>query len=333
MRCVSRWALAGVAWAVFTAALAQTEPRGADLATLDYRLQARELAAGVWVIEGAVDDFHPRNGCNIINTGWIQTEQGVVLINTGPSKRYGEQQRQALSRALAAVPPAASAVREVLNLNLHPDYFFGNQAWADVPTRALSGSIEGMRREGGAYADNLYALCGDWMSGTESTPAQQAVSPGVQTVGGRSIELLRYEGHTGDDLVVIDHRSGVVFAGGLVFTERIPTTPHADIAQWLRSLDQLQAKLRSITLKALVPSHGPVYPDARGIEQTRDYLTWLHAHLSTSAAQGLDLAEVLAQPLPQRFAAWAAARAEYARNVTQLYPDYERQALRSTGAR
>jgi quinoprotein relay system zinc metallohydrolase 1 len=250
-----------------------------------------------------------------------------VIVNTGPSKRYGEQQRAAVQAASRA------PVREVLNLNLHPDYFFGNQAWTGVPTQALPGSIEGMKREGGAYADNLYALCGDWMSGTESTPAQHSVHLGVQNVGGRTIELLRYEGHTADDLVLIDHRSGVVFAGGLVFAERIPTTPHANIAQWLRSLDALQDKLRGFHLRALVPSHGPIYPDTRGIDQTRDYLTWLHGQLTASAAQGQDLAEVLAQPLPQRFAAWAAGRAEYARNVTHLYPEYERQALRGVTPR
>lgn len=308
-----------------TAVARTTPPPQAHMATLDYRLQPRSIAPGVWVIEGAVDDFSRQNGCNIINTGFIATPEGSWVINTGPSFIYGRQQRRAVQAA--GVDTGAGKVQQVLNLNLHPDYFFGNQAWADVPTRALAGSIAGMQAEGGAYADNLYTLCGDWMKDSASTPARQPIAPGSFTLGGHRLELLRYHGHTADDLVLIDHSSGVVFAGGLVFAERIPTTPHADLPAWIASLDQLEARLNSVALKALVPSHGPVYPDLRGLHQTRDYLRWLERTLADSAAAGLDMYEVLNIRLPERFKAWGAAATEYARNVTHLYPRYEQRAL------
>ena len=76
-----------------------------DPATLDYRLQPRQIAPGTWVIEGAVADFRPANGCNIINTAFIATGDGVIVINTGPSRLYGEQQRRAIAATLGAVTP------------------------------------------------------------------------------------------------------------------------------------------------------------------------------------------------------------------------------------
>jgi hypothetical protein len=45
--------------------------------------------------------------------------------------------------------------------------------------------------------------------------------------------------------------------------------------------------------------------------------------MQSSAAQGLDISEVLRLPIPERFASWAALRPEYVRNVTTLYPRYE----------
>ena len=42
---------------------------------------------------------------------------------------------------------------------------------------------------------------------------------------------------------------------------------------------------------------------------------------------GLDLSELLRQPVPERFAAWAAQPAELHRSLAQWYPRYERQAL------
>ena len=292
-----------------------------DIARLDYALQPRQIAPGVWVFEGAVEDFSRSNGCNIINTGFIVTGEGVVLINTGPSRLYGEQQRLAIERV------TQEPVVKVLNLNLHPDYFFGNQAWPELPVQALAGSIAGMQAEGQNYAANMYRLCGNWMKGTEPMPARAPALPQMLQLGKHRLELLRLEGHTGDDLLVIDHGTGVVFAGGLVFAERVPTTPHADVKSWLHSLDSLDKLLGGLALTALVPSHGPIYKDSRGVSQTRDWLLWVSSLLEDSARRGLDLSEVLQTPVPRRFQAWAAQPAELHRTLAQWYPLFEKRAL------
>ena len=284
---------------------------------LDYRLQPRQIAEHTWVIEGAVADFARANGCNIINTAFIATGEGVVVINTGPSRRYGEQQRKAIAQV------TAEPVRQVLNLNLHPDYFLGNQAWDDVPTQALAGSIAGMQAEGPAYEDNLYRLCGDWMRGTQATPAREAIAPQTLRLGPHVLELRRLHGHTGDDLVVLDRRTGVLFAGGLVFAGRVPTTPHADLAAWQASLDELA----HWPFGQVVPSHGPVHAGTVGVAQTRDWLQWVDATMRDAAERGVDLSELLRQPVPERFARWAAQPAEWHRTLVQWYPRFEQEAL------
>lgn len=297
------------------------QPARPDAARLDHRLQARSIAPRTWVIEGEVGDFGRENGCNIINTAFIATGAGVVVVNTGPSRGYGEQQRRLIERT------ASEPVVQVLNLNLHPDHFLGNQAWPGHATGALAGSIEGMKAEGGAYAENLYRICGGWMRGTEPAPATQALDAGVRTLGRHRLELIRLDGHTGDDLVLIDHSTGVLFAGGLVFADRVPTTPHADFDRWLASLDRLEGMLKAGYFRRVVPSHGPVHEGHRGIVQTRDWIQWLTGHMSEQAEAGRDLSEVLAMPVPARFAAWAAQPVELHRTLAQWYPVYERNAL------
>ena len=310
-------------------ALLAANAQALDATRGDYGLQPRAIAPGVWVIEGAVEDFSRANGCNIINTGFIATEAGTLVINTGPSRLYGQQQRAAIARTITV--NAAQPVQRVVNLYLHPDYFFGNQAWADVPTAALPGTRTGMQAEGKAYEDNLYRLCGDWMLGTESQPAREDLQPGTAPFGAHRLEWLRLQGHTGDDLVLIDHHSGVMFAGGLVFADRVPTLPHARLPEWIASLRALRERITSGQVRTVVPSHGPVHSGTKGVDQTLDWLQWLDERLGRSAEQGLDLSEVLRLPLPERFAHWAALKAEYARNVTTLYPAYEaRQFTPST---
>ncbi len=294
---------------------------GADLRRLDYRLQARELAPGVFVVEGDNDDFTPANGCNIINTGFIVTTAGVLVINTGPSRRYGEQLRALITRS------TRQPVTQVLHLNLHPDYFLGNQAFADLPRWATASTRAGMAREAAAYETNLYRLCGDWMKGTESLLPDRdidaAVKAGRWTLGERELELREFKGHTDSDLVLMDRSSGVVFAGGLVFAQRVPTTPHAQVHAWLRSLDEA----RTLPWRTVVPSHGPVHADGSGIEGTRAFLRWLDREFQSHAAQGLDMNEVLRAPVPAEYRNWAAFDTEYVRNVAHLYPRYEKAVL------
>jgi quinoprotein relay system zinc metallohydrolase 1 len=322
-RALAAWALAALAHvsACLLPASALAQGAAADASRLDYRLQARALAPGVYVVEGANADFSPANGCNIINTGFIVTGAGVVVINTGPSRRYGEQLRALIART------TAEPVLQVVHLNLHPDYFFGSQAFAGVPLAATPRTRAGMQREGKAYEDNLYRLCGDWMLGTEMTLPTAEIAPGVRRIGSHEIELLELRGHTDSDLVLIDRSAGVAFAGGLVFAHRIPTTPHAQIAAWQASLAQLQA-LPSI--KTLVPSHGPVAAgDAfkADIAGTRRYLAWIDQSFADAARRGLEMNEVLRLPVPPEFKAWAAFDTEYTRNVAHLYPRYEQAVL------
>jgi quinoprotein relay system zinc metallohydrolase 1 len=304
------------------AALSQTAPK-VDIARLDYGLAARLLAPGVWVVEGTNADFSPANGCNIINTGFIATGAGVIVVNTGPSKRYGEQLRALIERTVR------EPVVQVIHLNLHPDYFLGNQAFADVPRLATDSTRAGMAREAKAYEDNLYRLCGDWMKGTQAVLPSGTAMLGPLRVGGREMELREYRGHTDSDLVLVDKASGVVFAGGLVFAQRIPTTPHAQVGAWLGSLQAFSA----LPLKTLVPSHGPVRSDASAVGQTQRYLQWLDRRFTQAAEQGVEMNELLRAEVPAEFLGWAAFGTEYTRNVAHLYPRYEQAVLRQQGGK
>lgn len=346
MTCFKRWAMVAAANAVVlvmglapllawaqTQTQTQTQQTGgprADRQALDYRLVARALAAGVWVVEGENADFSPANGCNIINTGFIATGAGVLVINTGPSRRYGEQLRALIART------TPEPVVQVLHLNQHPDYFLGNQAFADVPRRATATTRAGMAAEAAAYETNLYRLCGDWMTGTEALLPEAVIEPAAQRghwqLGQRRLAWHEGRGHTASDLVLVDLTSGVVFAGGLVFADRVPTTPHAQVADWQRSLQQLSAVLAAAAGPAgatVVPSHGPVHNDGRGLRQTQAYLQWLDQAFGNWAAEGLDMNEVLRAPVPAEFRRWAAFETEYLRNVAHLYPGYERRVLRA----
>ena len=160
---------------------------------------------------GSTANFGKDNGGNIVNTGFIVTSAGVVVIDAGPSKRYGE----AMRKAIASVTD--KPVIEVLLTHHHPDHVLGNQAFSDVPIGALPGTAALLKQQGEAMAENMYRMVGDWMRGTEVVLPTQAIEPGLKSFGNHDLQLLSLGGHTGADLAILDQQTGVLFAGDLVF--------------------------------------------------------------------------------------------------------------------
>lgn len=283
----------------------------------DYQLEPQEVAGNTYVFEGKTEDFSKRNGGYIVNTGFIVTADGVIVIDTGPSRRFAEQQRAAIGNI------TDKPILRVYLTHHHPDHFLGNQVYEDVPLLALPAATNGMKEEGEMFSDNMYRMVGDWMRGTSVFPATGEAKPGIEEIGGHKLELIALQGHTPGDLMVFDHTTGVLFAGDLVFNNRAATTPHANIAEWLQALQTIQA----LPFKTLVPGHGAVTSDAAPVEQTRDYLQWLEATLREGAENGLDMNEVMLTPIPERFRDVDLVSSELSRSVTHLFPAMEEAVL------
>lgn len=241
-----------------------------------------------------------------------------MVIDTGPSRRYGEALRQSIEKT------TGKPVLRVLLTHHHPDHVLGNQAFAGVPIAALPETTRLLAEQGDAMAENMYRLVGDWMRGTEVVLPTEDVQEGALEIGGRRLQLLALRGHTGADLAILDERTGVLFAGDILFYQRALTTPNSPgLDVWLADLDRLQA----LSWQQSVPGHGPVATDAAPFAQMRDYLGWLDGLLREGAEQGAEMNELIRAPIPERFAQVNLSRYELIRSVSHLYPRYERQAM------
>jgi uncharacterized sulfatase len=290
-------------------------PRALASEKLDYRLEPIQIAEGTYVFIGAKEDFSYENGGNIVNTGFIVTERGVIVIDTGSSYLYGQQMRQAISKI------TDKPIIKVLNTHHHPDHFLGNQAYDDVPIYALAETVKLVKRDAEGFLDNIYRMSGSWMSGTDFSTVE--IKPLVlkqEKIANHSLRYIPLSGHTEADLVILDETTGVLFTGDLVFHNRTLTTAHAEPEHWLKSLDAI----KEIDFNVIVPGHGEVANNIEPVEQTRDYLIWLESTIKQAVTQGLDMTEVLALPIPARFSGFSVLKREYTRSVSHRYPVYEK---------
>ena len=302
------------AFACGAAAALPSEPLAASL---DYRLEATEIAPGTYAVYGAQEQFSFENGGNIVNVAFVVTDDGVVVIDTGPSRRYGEALKALIAKT------AKRDVARVYVTHHHPDHIFGNQVFEPETLASTPEVIANIKSEGDMFSDNMYRLVGDWMRGTEVRAPATALTASEEKFGGHSFELIPLSGHTSSDLVILDKSTGVLFAGDLAFLDRAATTPHADLEAWRESLGQLAKS----PFKTLMPGHGPAEQGGRAIEQTSAYLDWLEGTLRTSLEEGADMMQVMAAPIPDEFKSIALVRDELGRSVSHLYPQLEEEML------
>lgn len=281
---------------------------------LDFDLSASEIAPGTWGVFGRNEYFNQDNGGNIVNVAFVEVPDGVVVIDSGPSKRFGDALRQLIEKTVPGKP-----ILRVYNTHHHPDHFLGNQSFDASVIAAPQKVIDNIELEGNGLTDNMYRVLGDWMRGTLPVAPTLALNADKEDIGGRIFSLFYLSGHTSSDLVIRDDDTGVVFCGDLAFLFRAPTTPHADIATWRKTL----ATLDGIDKSLLLPGHGPSDSKEQAIAQTADYIDWLHGSISDAVSKGLTMNEAMLLPIPARFEGLGVVRTEFERSVVHLYPALE----------
>lgn len=295
----------------------------AEAAPLTYTVTPQKITDGVWMVAGAQEAINSHNGGAIANCVILDSSEGAIVIDTGPSKRYGEQ-----LKAVAKSLTGKDVVRVYLT-HFHPDHVFGCQAFTAESIAATEGVISGLTELGEGFAAAMYATAGDWMRGTEVVIPKHVIPSSFEQIGNRRLRLLRLKGHTASDLAIFDEETGIIFAGDLVFLDRAPTTPHANIGDWKVALSNLGGIPHSL----IVPGHGPAEDNTRALDQTRMWITEIDRIVQDAFERGLDMTEAMALPLPEWTKSIAVARYEFERTVMHFYPKLEAAKLPVTGGR
>jgi glyoxylase-like metal-dependent hydrolase (beta-lactamase superfamily II) len=264
-----------------TASVAATGDPGPTAAGM----RAEPVAAGTWFVQGQSALGSAANQNFISNAGFVITPDGVLVIDALGSPPLA-------LRLLALIRERTSApVRYVVVTHCHADHIYGLQVFKQAGAQIVA-----------------HAGCRDYLASDTARLRLQAsrvdlfpwvdddtrlVTPDLWLgEGGREDDLVLKLGerrfrvhhagpaHTAEDLVVHDESTGVVFAGDIVFRNRIPFVGQADSRRWIAALDRMLA----LQPRVLVPGHGPLSQNPQAdLALTRDYLVYLRQSLAEAA--------------------------------------------------
>jgi glyoxylase-like metal-dependent hydrolase (beta-lactamase superfamily II) len=289
-------------------------------------LRAQRVAPDTWFVQGAAALGSAANRNFISIAGFVVTGDGVVVIDALGSPKLADE----LIAEIGRITP--QPIRYLIVTHYHADHIYGLQAFkavgasivAHAAGREYLGSdtarlrLEASRRDLLPWVDDKTQLVGAdrWLDQRDTT----------LRVGGFEFQI-RHAGpaHTAEDLVVFVPRSGVLFAGDLVFQGRIPFVGQADSEQWIASL----TRLLDFKARVVVPGHGPASTDpAADLALTRDYLLHLRQTMGAAARELEPFEEAYAKADWSRFEHLPLFKAANRMNAYNTYLLMEQQRPR-----
>ncbi len=280
----------------------------------DYKLEAIKLSENSYYFYGKEEYFSKENGGDIANASFIITANSVILIDTGSSKSYGEQVKKQIEKI------TSKPIKYILNTHHHPDHFLGNSAFSSSDIYAAEFTKNEIEQNGDLYIVNLVNLVGEAMNNTKIKAPNQVLTTKTLNLDGYKLDILHLDGHTQSDIAIYDENTKILYASDLVFNKRTLTTPHANMQNWLKSLEELE----KINYSILVPGHGLASKTKKPIKENIAYLNYLDNTLKNSVKEGLDVFEILEKPIPKEFESFTMFKEEFERSVINLYPSYEK---------
>ncbi len=255
--------------------------RAADSAvTADVPMTVVQVAPRCYFVQGLTALGTPANQNFISNAGFVVTDTSVVVIDALGSPALAKQ----LLGKIRSVTPLP--VSHVILTHYHADHIYGLQTFKAAGATIIA------NRHSEAYLNSetarlrLEASRNDlapWIDAdTKLVPADRWLDGDTDLVIGNVRFEIRPVGpaHTPEDQVIYLPQQRVLYAGDIVFRERIPFVGQADSRHWIAALDQL---LR-FDVDVIVAGHGPPSTHPReDMALTRDYLTYLRKAMGEAA--------------------------------------------------
>ena len=252
-------------------------------------MQARQVAPNIYYVEGLSELGSSANQNFISNAGFVVTPAGVVVIDALGSPELAR-------RLIAEIRKVTDKpLHTVIVTHYHADHVYGLQVFKNAGARIVAHEASGEYLNSETARLRLEVSRQElfpWVDeSTRLVPPDAPIKGAIKlVVGGVNFDIIPVgPSHTPDDLVVWLPQSRVLFAGDLVFRNRIPFVGQADSRQWIESLNTLL----KFQAKIMVPGHGPVSNNPQqDMSLTRDYLVYQRQTMGKGAADLVPFDEV-----------------------------------------
>ena len=277
----------------------------------------QEIAAGIFVHKGKIEERGPSNMGDQANIGFVLGSRCVAVIDTGGSVIVGQQLRAAITQH-TSVP-----VCYVINSHVHPDHVFGNIAFKEAGVTFVGHARlpKAMAVRAQNYTRSLVRDLGDSVSASVMVPPTVLVEGTLALdLGDRTLEVRAYPiAHSDSDISIWDEQTQTLWLSDLLFLEHTPAIDGSALG-WLALTDEL----KRLTARRVVPGHGPVsveWPKALAAQEA--YLRLIVSEVRMALKNRRTIEQAVEEVGYSEQGKWREFENFHKRNVTTTYAELE----------
>ena len=234
-------------------------------------LKLKKINSYVYAIVGELDNRSITNFGNNSTHGFIVTDEGIILIDSGGSYN-GAKAIEEIIKTVSKKP-----IKMVVNTGSQDHRWFGNAYFKEKGATIISSktTIEEQKERMEDELINLERLTSKAMlKGTKPLLAERSFDNEMNlSLGGVNLELhFKGTAHTHGDLFVWLKKEKIIFAGDIVFTQRVLSLiPQSDHESWLKVFEAMA----EFEPNVVVGGHGEPSDLKTATHDTYDYLKLL----------------------------------------------------------
>ena len=242
----------------------------------DYHLKSYKMAEDVECFFGLSSTANEINGGNIINSCYVRTKEGYVVIDSGPTYSYAQQSNRVMNNK-ERLP-----VKYLINTTAEEPHILGSSFYKEQGAK-LIGPKEYKRYESRGFFELEKSIGSDAFQNTRMVPLDQYVeSDETIYVGGLEIDIIKIINESDHYLIVYIPDRDIIFVGDMIFNNRLPSLKNGrSIVRWLEAIK----KIEETSWKRLISSHG-INTRYTAMKNTKSYLTILRDTVTQKIESG-----------------------------------------------
>lgn len=261
---------------------------GQAWASNDKQLELQKVTQDVYAIVGELGNRSPKNFGNNGTFGFVITSEGVVLIDSGGTDDG--------AKAIAAIIKTVTnkPVVIVINTGGQDHRWLGNEYFKKQGAKIIASSAA-VKDQKSRVKDQFFMLGNlvgeNAIKSTSPVYAETTFEDEYSfELGGTKFEIFhKGPAHTpGDSFVWLPQKS-VMFAGDIVFTDRLlGVLDYSNSKSWIN----VYQSMTKFNPKYLVPGHGTATDLMHAKRDTYDYLVYLRQAIKDFMDNGGDISEI-----------------------------------------